>query len=204
MTNQHASNIEALWRPDLVDKQVFRENCSFEIVDMDAISSKFDEQFDFCWSVCAFEHLGALHAGLEFVREATRVLKPGGVAVHTTEYNISDRETIDNWSTVLYQKRHFATLGEMIRDAGCRLVEIDFDPGNEFFDCYIDVPPYSNDQSNGLTLPSRPREAQRGRISCDVDRHHRGKRRRLNAVAADQSLGVERGRGRRSASLRRN
>ena len=155
VTHQHASTIEVLWKPDIVARDRFLENCSFEPVDMTSIPPKFDGQFDFCWSVCAFEHLGTLQKGLEFVRQATRALKPGGVAVHTTEYNVGDGETIDNWPTVLYQKRHFATLQAMIEEVGCRLVDIDFDVGREFFDCYVDLPPYPHDES-GLAMPPAP------------------------------------------------
>ena len=155
-TGQHASNIEALWKPQIVTRKKFFENCSFEFVDMTMIPSKFDEQFDFCWSVCAFEHLGTLQKGLEFVLQATRTLKPGGFAVHTTEYNVADGETIDNWPTVLYQKKHFATLKTMIEDAGCILVDIDFDVGHELFDCYVDVPPFPHQDARGLAVPQAP------------------------------------------------
>jgi Flp pilus assembly protein TadD/SAM-dependent methyltransferase len=156
LTHQHASNIEVLWKPHLVDRDEFLKNCSFEFVDMTSIPSKFDGLFDFCWSVCAFEHLGTLQKGLEFVREATRALKPGGVAVHTTEYNVQDGETIDNWATVLYQKKHFAILQAMIEECGCRLVDIDFDVGREFFDSYIDLPPYPHDDATGLAILRPP------------------------------------------------
>ena len=155
VTHQHASTIEVLWKPDIVARDRFLENCSFEPVDMTSIPPKFDGQFDFCWSVCAFEHLGTLQKGLEFVRQATRALKPGGVAVHTTEYNVGDGETIDNWPTVLYQKRHFATLQAMVEEVGCRLVDIDFDVGREFFDCYVDLPPFPH-QESGLPIPPAP------------------------------------------------
>ena len=123
---------------------------------MTGIPSKFDAQFDFCWSVCSFEHLGTLQKGLQFVQDAMRTLKPGGVAVHTTEYNVSDGETIDNWATVLYQRRHFATLQAMIEDVGCKLVDIDFDVGHEFFDCYVDIPPYSRDSFGLLSVAQPP------------------------------------------------
>ena len=155
LTNQHASNLEALWKPPLVDRETFFSNCSFEFVDMTRIPSKFNSQFDFCWSVCSLEHLGTLQNGLEFVRGAVRTLKPGGVAVHTTEYNVGDGDTIDNWATVLYQRKHFATLRDMIEDAGCRLVDIDFDVGSEFFDYYVDVPPYPH-QAPSLPYPDPP------------------------------------------------
>ena len=52
--------------------------------------------FDFTWSSCAFEHLGSLEAGEEFVVNQMHCVAPGGVGVHTTEYNVSsDTDTID-------------------------------------------------------------------------------------------------------------
>jgi hypothetical protein len=155
LTNQHASNVEALWKPQLVDRETFLRNCSFAFLDMTSIPAEYDRQFDFCWSVCSFEHLGTLQNGLEFVRQSARTLKPGGVAVHTTEYNVADGETIDNWQTVLYQKKHFSLLEVMLEEVGCRLVDIDFDAGREFFDCYVDVPPFPHDQT-GLPIAEAP------------------------------------------------
>jgi SAM-dependent methyltransferase len=156
LTHQHASNIESLWKPYLIGREPFLERCAFKFVDMNNIPAELDGEFDFCWSVCAFEHLGTLDNGLEFVRKAMRTLRPGGVAVHTTEYNISDGETIDNWPTVLYQKRHFAALGERLAAEGMKLVEIDFDIGSEFFDSYVDVPPYPHDPNFGLGARNPP------------------------------------------------
>ena len=155
-TDQHASNIEALWKSQIVGRKKFFENCSFEFVDMTMIPSKFDGQFDFCWSVCALEHLGSLQKGLEFIRNSARTLKPGGFAVHTTEYNTADGETIDNWPTVLYQRKHFATLKSMVEEVGCTLVDIDFDVGNELFDGYVDVPPFPHQDGRGLAMPNAP------------------------------------------------
>jgi hypothetical protein len=83
-----------------------------------------------------------------------RSLKSGGVAVHTTEYNVGDRDTIDNWVTVLYQQKRFAPLEAMMEEAGCRLVDIDFDAGREVFDCYVDFPP-SPKEAAGLLSPPR-------------------------------------------------
>jgi len=38
-----------------------------------------DESFDFCFSVCVFQHIGLREVQKKYVREAYRVLKPGGV-----------------------------------------------------------------------------------------------------------------------------
>ena len=39
---------------------------------------------------CCFEHLGSPQAGLDFVLASMDCLRPGGVAVHTTEYDVND------------------------------------------------------------------------------------------------------------------
>jgi SAM-dependent methyltransferase len=156
LTQQHARDLEQLWKPNLIERKPFFERCSFEPMDMSKLPQGRDAQFDFCWSICSFEHLGTIAAGLDFVVNAMRFVKPGGVAVHTTEYNVSDGETIDNWNTVLYQRKHFEALAARLPQIGCRLVEIDFDPGSEMFDSYIDVPPFPHDAGVGVTIPAAP------------------------------------------------
>jgi 2-polyprenyl-3-methyl-5-hydroxy-6-metoxy-1,4-benzoquinol methylase len=114
--------------------------------DMNAISEDLSWRFDFCWSACAFEHLGSLAKGVAFVENSLKVLKPGGVAVHTTELNLSDGpETIDNWPTVLFQKKHFEQLAETLRASGHHVAELDFDIGDGLLDGLIDVPPFKSD-----------------------------------------------------------
>ena len=67
--------------------------------------------YDFCWSICSMEQLGSIERGLAFVEKSLSVLKPGGVAIHTTEFNyLSEDETIDNGSTVLFRKKDILQL----------------------------------------------------------------------------------------------
>jgi SAM-dependent methyltransferase len=155
-TNQHSDRLEFLWKGAIIAREKFEEKCKFEFVDMNDIPARYDGQFDFCWSVCAFEHLGSINSGLNFVRKAMRTLKPGGIAVHTTEYNLLDEETIDNWGTVLYQKKHFAELSKSLAAENCRLEDIDFNPGSGFFDSYVDVPPYPHDVNQGIEVAQPP------------------------------------------------
>ena len=77
-------------------------------MDRNAIDADLEGQDDLVWSASAFEHLGSFMHGLEFVINSVKCLKPGGVAVHTTEFNCSsDADTLDNASTVLFRKRDF-------------------------------------------------------------------------------------------------
>ena len=78
--------------------------------------------FDFTWSSCAFEHLGNLAAGCDFVVEQMRCLAPGGVAVHTTELNVSsDDRTVESGATVLYRRRDIEDLAARLRRLGYRI-----------------------------------------------------------------------------------
>jgi len=144
-TNQHAGSLDAVHMPHLVDKRDFVNRASLRFVDMNAIPRDLTG-YDFCWSICAFEHLGSIEKGLDFVENSLRTLKPGGLAVHTTEFNFwNDAETIDNWTTVLFQKRHFTLLAERLRRAGHHVAELDFDVGDKPLDKFIDIPPYLHD-----------------------------------------------------------
>lgn len=123
-----------------------RRNIDFRRVDMRAIPPELEGQFDFCWSACALEHLGTIEKGLDFIEASLRTLKPGGVAVHTTEFNLDDSQTIDNWATVLFQRKHFQGLAERLQRKGYRVAPMDFNPGDGFLDGFVDIPPWSHSE----------------------------------------------------------
>ncbi|MDH7797806.1 MULTISPECIES: class I SAM-dependent methyltransferase [unclassified Beijerinckia] len=156
LTDQHASDIKPLWREQFGTWEQFSANCSYRPVDMTAIPADLNDKFDFCWSICAFEHLGSIEKGLQFVCNAMKTLKPGGAAVHTTEYNFDQTQTIDNWGTVLFQKKHFEILRERLEKQGDRLLAIDFEAGSGFFDSFVDVPPFPHQYMNDLNKPNSP------------------------------------------------
>ena len=109
--------------------------------------------FDFLWSSCAFEHLGSLQNGLRFVREAMRCLKPGGVAVHTTEFNLSSNfRTIESPGLVLYRKCDILELIRTLERAGYEVSALNLNPGSRELDCYVDRPPYSSEPHLKLML----------------------------------------------------
>ena len=89
-----------------------RNHVKLRSVDMNSIPDDI-EGYDFTWSACAFEHLGSIDKGLEFVKNSLKCLKPGGIAVHTTEFNASsDQNTLTSGPTVLFRKKDLELLGE--------------------------------------------------------------------------------------------
>jgi 2-polyprenyl-3-methyl-5-hydroxy-6-metoxy-1,4-benzoquinol methylase len=120
----------------------FERRVTYREVDMNAIPADIGE-FDFIWSSCAFEHLGTLRHGAQFVINSSKHLKPGGVGVHTTEYNLSSNDvTISAGHTSLYRKRDLEELEAELLTHGCELVPLSLDAGSGFLDQWVDVPPF--------------------------------------------------------------
>ena len=143
-TGEYTASLEKAFHSNLVDRASFDRKVKLRYVDMTDIPNDLRD-YDFCWSICALEHLGSIASGLDFIENSLRTLKPGGLAVHTTEFNFfNDRETIDNWVTVLFQRKHFQQIAERLRAQGHSVAELDFDVGNQILDKFIDIPPYFN------------------------------------------------------------
>ena len=142
---QHALNKEQLRRPHVCPDELFDRNVSLRECDMNAIPSDLKD-FDFCWSACALEHLGSIELGLTFIENSIACLKPGGWAIHTTEFNLSSNEdTVDNVGTVLFRRRDLEALAARLTAAGHKVATFDFEPGTQPVDLYVDMPPYRAD-----------------------------------------------------------
>ena len=121
----------------------FVRRVRYRHVDMNDVPDDL-QGFDFTWSSCAFEHLGDLHAGTDFVVEQMRCVAPGGVAVHTTELNVSSGDrTVAAGPTVLYRRRDIEELAARLRGLGYR-IDVDLTEGIAPADGHVDVPPFSD------------------------------------------------------------
>jgi SAM-dependent methyltransferase len=141
--HEHASGVGSLNTLQICDDQTFQRNVGFRVVDMNDIQADLDTQFDFCWSSCALEHLGSLDHGMRFVERSMKVLKPGGIAVHTTEFNMSsDMDTFESPHLSLYRRRDLIELAARLEADGCYVEPIDWDRGQGFADGFVDLPPY--------------------------------------------------------------
>jgi hypothetical protein len=142
-TGQHAAGLDALHWPSLIDRAAFDGNVEFLPQDMRALDASALGTFDFLWSSCSLEHLGNLEAGLRFVLDSTALLRPGGVAVHTTEFNVSsDDATVETGGAVIYRRRDLAALAHRLRAIGCGMEPLDDFAGTDPEDLEFDVPPY--------------------------------------------------------------
>ena len=144
-TMQHASSLEALYQcaEEFVSREVFFDRVDFRVVDMNTIPDDLSGKFDFVWSACALEHLGSLRHGMDFVKNSVRCLKPGGVAVHTTEFNISSLEqTLESPGCSIYRACDIEQLiRELVAD-GHEVAPLNLNTGTAPVDHHVDLPPY--------------------------------------------------------------
>jgi hypothetical protein len=151
-TAQHAESREALRRSFVCPDAVFDANVQFRFCDMNAIPGDLTG-YDFCWSACALEHLGSIEHGLTFIERSVDCLKPGGFAVHTTEYNLSSNdETVSEGGTVLFRRRDLEGLAARLAANGHVMAPLDVDPGAGRLDQYLDVAPYRDEPHLKLAL----------------------------------------------------
>lgn len=174
-TGQHA-NRERLFRPDLVDHATFERRIRFRPVDMNEIPPDLEGRFDLCWSLCSLEHVGTTERAMRFVERSIDCLKPGGLAIHTTEFNLSSNtDTVTEGWCVLFTRSQIEQLCERLRHLGHEVFPVDWNPGTAPLDHFVDLPPFPNPDltwtlPNGLSLPPAPhlRLALLGHVSTSI------------------------------------
>ena len=161
----HSKSHAELNNRGLCDKDKFDSLVEYRVpVDMNNIPSDLRD-YDFVWSSCSLEHLGTIEAGLKFMINAMDCVKPGGLAVHTTEYNCSpprkepmseaarrrrrragidpDKQpTIESGPIVMFRKCDIDDLALRLQNKNCRLVDFDDDTGSDPADKEVAMPPY--------------------------------------------------------------
>jgi len=155
-TGQHAAGHSQLGRLGYVSEEEFAAGCEYRAIDMaDLPSDLWRGRFDLTYSCGSFEHIGGAHAGLLFFTRQMDVLRPGGIAVHTTEYEYDpDPGTLplDTPDLSLYRDADIAMLSTALEAQGDLLLPLDAARGIEPEDLYIDHPPYEPSAISHLNI----------------------------------------------------
>ena len=142
-TGQFAAKLEDIREASIIDAESFARLVTYETCDMAAIPGHLTG-FDFCWSSCCLEHLGSLEAGLDFIiHSVEQTLRPGGIACHTTELNLSsDIDTVESGATVIYRKQDLLRLVARLEARGHSVEPFRIAPDRHPLDFFVDMPPY--------------------------------------------------------------
>lgn len=141
-TDQNSKGeIYALYKSHICSKDDFEQYVSYRNVNMNEIPDDIGT-YDFCWSSCAIEHVGGLQLSKQFLKNMIQVLKPGGIAVHTTEFNLSsNEETVTKGGDVIFRKRDIEEMKKWFLEHGCHM-ETSYKRGAKAGDLFVDIPPY--------------------------------------------------------------
>ncbi|MEG4623568.1 glycosyltransferase [Microcoleus sp. w1-18aA5] len=135
-TDQLCRGKQALNEKQICPPETFDKLVSFREVDMNNIPEDLKQgEFDFIWSSCAFEHIGSIEHGLRFAKESLKCLKPGGMAIHTTEFNCSSNEgTLNTDNLVFFRHRDIQRLISELTAEGYRVEPPDYWMGDSKYD----------------------------------------------------------------------
>jgi Methyltransferase domain len=138
-----AQNLDDLFDPRICSEATFRSLVAFRNVDMNHIPPDLRD-FDCLWSCGSLEHIGGLQNGLDFIEATMECLRPGGIAVHTTEFNVvSDEITYETPNMCFYRRRDIVALAERLRAKGHQIV-LNFTRGDTPADSHVDLVPEGN------------------------------------------------------------
>ena len=141
-SNQHSATARDLWHSDIISEADFLARVAFQPADMNRIPADLRD-FDACWSSCCFEHLGSIGHGLDFVENSLGCLRPGGISVHTTEFNLDSNDgTYESLGLSIFRKRDFEGLFARLKAQGHKVWPLNTHPGFSELDQVIDLPPY--------------------------------------------------------------
>jgi hypothetical protein len=154
-TGQLADSIDKLQRPDICPAEDFARLVRFRAVDMNRIPHDLKD-FDFTWSSCSFEHCGSISLGAEFLVRQMDCLKPGGVAVHTTEFNLtSNEDTLKEGWTVIFRRRDIEDMVRELERRGHSVEPVCYAMGSTADDKFVDVFPYGDEPHLKLLIEDR-------------------------------------------------
>lgn len=136
------NNINLLNKFKLCSDEIFNKNVSFIPLNMNNIPETLKD-FDFNWSSCALEHIGGLENSINFLIENLKTLKSGGIAVHTTEYNLSSNtDTLLDPNCVIFREKDIKEAIKRLEKLGHYVYPLDLREGTYIADNYVDIPPY--------------------------------------------------------------
>lgn len=139
--DQHAAAIEGTMNTAICPKDVYLKAASFMHVNMLRLPADLLQGgYDFVWSCSSLEHTGTIERSLTFLKDTIKMLKPGGVSVHTTEFIVSSAHhtvEIPNTFTML-RKKDIERLAVEVEGLGAKLTRRDYFAGGEHEDSRCD------------------------------------------------------------------
>jgi SAM-dependent methyltransferase len=132
----------ALFHPEILHLEDFEAMVGYRPIDMTLLPDDLEGKFDFCWSASALDRLGSLTQATQFLEDSLRVLRPGGLSVHTMTFNIrSDVATLIHPTLSALRRCDIEALAARLQAQGHEVLPVNFHPGLHPLDAEVSVNP---------------------------------------------------------------
>jgi len=132
-----------LFFPEIVQLEDFELLVHFAEADLRDPELDLGGPYDLCWSCAMAQHMGTLDRVTGLVEGSMNLLKPGGVAVHTMDFNVgSDSVTVEEPNFSIPRRRDIEALVTRLTRAGHEVLPLNLHPGHDTADGLVDTPPY--------------------------------------------------------------
>lgn len=135
-----------LFYPEIVHLDDFERLVRYAEADLraaDDLSALVGAGYDTLFTCGALHRLGRIEAALHMIEAAMALLRPGGIAVHTFDFNVgADEETLDTEEGCLPRRRDIEALILRLGAAGHEVLPLNLHPGHDEADGQVDVPPF--------------------------------------------------------------
>jgi hypothetical protein len=110
---------------------------------MNEIPKNLYEKFDFNWSVCAVEHIDGMDKNMNFLIDNLNTLKSGGIAIHTSEFNLSsDLDTCFDPEYFIFRNQDVEKVITKLNALGHEVYPMNFKVGISLADNFVDIPTF--------------------------------------------------------------
>lgn len=137
-------------RANMIDEAAFDAQVEVSDVDIRRLDDPTLRDFDGLWSCSVLNALTTPEAAAEAAINAMDTLKPGGVAVHTTEFAFADDAPRQAPGGLFFPRRFFETLADGLNGRGHSVAPLSFDLGRGALDGYVDLEPYAAEGSQAF------------------------------------------------------
>jgi hypothetical protein len=131
--------------PAFVPGEAFDARVEVSNLDMRRLDDATLRGFDGCWSCSVINTLSTADEAFDTLIGAMDVLRPGGVAVHTTDFAFADDVAFCPRGELAFTRSFFERVADGLNGRGHTVSALSFDLGGHPLDGYVDLEPYEVD-----------------------------------------------------------
>ena len=133
---------ERMLHPDLIDGERFDRHVEVSNVDARLLDDPTLRGFDIVWSCSLVNQMNSQHDAADIIFNAMDTLRPGGVAVHTTEFAFAEDRPEPYAGALTFPRSFFERVADGLAGRGHQVGPVSFDLGAHPLDGYVDMPPF--------------------------------------------------------------